>query len=59
MTDQKKIAIMDNLLKEARDPQWKTLATVMVDPNRRFRVCELLVEDGEDKYWISIEYNDR
>jgi hypothetical protein len=59
MTDIKKIAIMDNLLKEAKDPQMKALSACFEHPGQRFRICELLIEDGEERFWVSIEYPDK
>lgn len=58
MTDQKKIAIMDNLLKEATDPQMLKLSPVLQDKNGRFRIVELLIEEGDNHYWISIQHVD-
>ena len=58
MTDHQKIQLVNELLKLAKDPEMRAIAKLMIHPNRRFRICEILIDDEDEKYWISIEYPD-
>ena len=59
MENEQKIQLIDSLLEIARDPEMRKASRVGGEDGHRFRICEKLIQDKGEAYWISIEYIDR